>query len=106
MAVDAVAKPQVRGHQVYEDGIWMGVDNEAEWDHWYASLAEPFPKVIGRVHIPPRFDGTRPRGRRPRSRSRARSPSRPDDEPPDVDLTALRVISPEAFASLLEASGL
>jgi hypothetical protein len=84
-------------------------ETEAEWDRWYATpIADIlFPKVVGRVHVPPRFDGTRPRGRRPRSRARARAPARPpDDDPPDLDLSALRAISPESFAHVLKAAGL
>lgn len=84
---------------------WSG--SESDWDRWYSTpVAEMvFPKVMGRVHQPPRLEA-RPRGRRSRGRSRARAPARPDDDPPDVDLSALRAISPEAFAHVLRVAGL
>ncbi len=97
---------------VYEDGVGIIGDagTEAEWDRYYstpvAEILVPLQAAV-RVHAPPRFEGrveARPRGRRRSSRRRA-GPARPDDDP-DLDLAALRVIAPEAFAAIVEGAGL
>ncbi len=85
---------------------------EVKLDRWYdtpvADILFPLQAAV-QVHVPPRFDTprveARPRGRR-RSSHRRAGPARPDDDPPEPDLSALRAMSPESFASLLERSGL
>jgi hypothetical protein len=80
--VDA-SKPPLPDEVIINEGEEWPEPSEAEkaWDRWYSTpIADLlFPRVVGRVHVPPRFDGTRPRGRRPRSRQRARAPARPED---------------------------
>jgi hypothetical protein len=58
-----------------------------------------------RIHIPRRLEDRVPRGRR--GHGPRRTPARPSDDPDEPEVEpALRVISPEAFASLLDEAGL
>ncbi len=87
------------------DASKPATNREADWNRWYATpVADVLFARTVRIHVPARSE-SRPGPRRRRSSSR--SPDRlADDPPPEPDLTALRAISPEAFASLLERVGL